>query len=323
MKRVIVAIVLVLLSSCNGTLGKNEENMSSGSEDASTGVKINESDFSKTRFADRAEELKYIREYIEYRMPLVIIQEEPKRMKEAQAELIGMGKDVSLEEAVKYTKYYDIEYERLWFFVTHDNLTIEDVKKKLSSFGILRSFNEGEKETDINNLPPVSERENENELPLEMERNYSDQQKIFGDFNGDGNNEYAYSALTKKGKGNPIEDGTADEYEIQFSDKNIMPIKVDCCWFRLVKEGDLNNDGADEFSIAQNPMNGCIGSFKTFTIKNNRVSLLFEPFTFFRCDEVTIKGLEGLVIKENDVLYYREIDPNGDGLIKKRVRFKN
>lgn len=319
MKRVIVAIVLVLLSSCNGTLGKNEENMSSGSEDASTGVKVNESDFSKTRFTDRAEELKYIREYIEYRMPLVIIQEEPKRMKEAQAELIGMGKDVSLEEAVKYTKYYDIEYERLWFFVTHDNLTIEDVKKKLSSFGMLRSFNEGEKETDINNLPLVSEREKENELPLEMEGNYSDQQKIFGDFNGDGKGEYAHRVLTKKGKGNPVEDGTPDEYEIQFSDKNIMPIKVDCCWFRLVKEGDLNNDGADEFSIAQSPMNGCIGSFKTFTIKNNRGSLLFESFAFFRCDEVTNTELEKLVVYEKGITYYFERDPNEDKVLKKRA----
>jgi hypothetical protein len=59
-------------------------------------------------------------------------------------------------------------------------------------------------------------------------------EKIQGDFNGDGQTEFATATKIKEGQGNPVEDGTPDEYEIQFSSDNLKSIKAGCCDIRLI-----------------------------------------------------------------------------------------
>ncbi|MDI3321422.1 hypothetical protein [Pinibacter soli] len=93
-------------------------------------------------------------------------------------------------------------------------------------------------ETTISDLPTIGE-------------------KIQGDFNGDRHMDTATATKIKEGKGNPVEDGTADEYAIQFSETSLKSIDAGCCSICLINEGDLNNDGTDEISIFQAPMNGC------------------------------------------------------------------
>jgi len=149
--------------------------------------------------------------------------------------------------------------------------------------------------------------------------------KIYGDFNGDHSFEYAYRVLAKKGKGNPVEDGIPDQYEIQFSDKTIKSIPVGCCWFKLINEGDLDRDGTDEITIVQAPENGCTGWVNTFTIKNNQYRSFIEPFSIYWCAELPDNQLQNLVVNENNIIYYYEADPNDDDLLNKndgKIRFE-
>jgi len=91
---------------------------------------------------------------------------------------------------------------------------------------------------------------------------------ITGDFDGDGKTEKAKLVKVKSGYGNPIEDDVSDEYEIQFSNKKMKPIKIGCCEATLINEGDLNNNDKDAISIFQAPMNGCIYSMQTYIYNN-------------------------------------------------------
>lgn len=138
---------------------------------------------------------------------------------------------------------------------------------------------------------------------------------IYGDFNGDKKFEYAYRKLIKKGFGNPVENGSPSEYEIKFSDKSIKPINVGCCWFKLINEGDLDNNGSDEISIIQSPENGCIGYIKTYSIKDNKKTDLINSFSMFICAELTDDELQKLIVLENNIVYYHEADPNDENLL--------
>lgn len=137
--------------------------------------------------------------------------------------------------------------------------------------------------------------------------------KIYGDFNGDGNFEYAFRVLIKKGYGNPVENGTPDEYEIRFSDKKIKPIKDNYSWFLLINEGDLDNDGSDEISVREEPLNGCTSFVKTFSIKRGKAQYLFEPFSFYSgsCDNKLSIDPQDLVENNKGVVYYYEYNPDG------------
>lgn len=139
--------------------------------------------------------------------------------------------------------------------------------------------------------------------------------QIQGDFNGDGKLEYAFRVQVTKGHGNPVEDGIPDNYEIQFSDKTIKSIKANCCWFKLINEGDLDKDGTDEFSIIQAPENGCIGTVTTYTIKTKKSYKLFPSFSIFWCAELSDSELQKLVVRENNTIYYYLADPNDTHLL--------
>ncbi|MFN3967747.1 energy transducer TonB [Flavobacterium sp.] len=134
--------------------------------------------------------------------------------------------------------------------------------------------------------------------------------KIYGDFNGDGKFEYAFQVLIKKGEGNPLENGTADIYEIHFSDKKIKPIKDDFNEAVLVNEGDLNNDSSDEISIVQEPMNGSIGYVSTYSVKNEKSSNIIKVFSRFWYDDLISVDLQDLVEINNGIVYYFEYNPD-------------
>ncbi len=140
---------------------------------------------------------------------------------------------------------------------------------------------------------------------------------IYGDFNGDKKFEYAYRKLIKKGVGNPLEDGTPDVYEVCFSDVTIKSIKDDFYWFILINEGDLDNDGSDELSVREDPMNGCLGLVKTFTIKKEETYYLIEPFSFYRgtCDNEISINPEDLVEKTSNAVYYYEYVTNNNYVV--------
>jgi hypothetical protein len=162
-------------------------------------------------------------------------------------------------------------------------------------------------------------------LPVETKEAPVPQQqgsKISGDFNGDGKMEFAYAIRVKEGEGNPVEDGTPDEYAVIFSDTTIVPFKIGCCEARLINEGDLNHDDADEISTFQAPMNGNTYDMTTHTFKGNNWKALIETFMIpTGGDYISEKELEERIFMENDTLYMYNVDYSDDNLklIKKKV----
>ncbi|SHM61903.1 hypothetical protein [Flavobacterium chilense] len=150
-------------------------------------------------------------------------------------------------------------------------------------------------------------------------------EKIEGDFDGDGKNELATVTKTKEGKGNPIEDGTPDEYTISFSNSLLKPIIIGCCDAQLINEGDLNNDGKDEFSVFQAPMNGCTYSMTTYSLKDSNWKQIIEPFLISTgCDTVTPEDLQKRIFIENKTVFKMETDPNDENLklVRKKIDLK-
>ena len=148
-------------------------------------------------------------------------------------------------------------------------------------------------------------------------------EKIQGDFNGDGIKETAKVVKTKNRIGNPIEDGIAEEYEIQFSDPNLKSIKVGCCEVRLINEGDLNNDKTDEISIFQAPMNGCTYSMTTYSfVKGDWIQLVKTFLISTACEDLSDKELQERIFKENNSIYFLDVDPNDKTfkLVKRKLK---
>lgn len=149
-------------------------------------------------------------------------------------------------------------------------------------------------------------------------------EKIQGDFNGDGLPDFATVTKIKEGQGNPVEDGTPDEYEIQFSADNIKSIKSGCCDIRLINESDINNDGADDLSVFQ-PMNGCTYSMTTYSFINGTWKQIVKTFLIpTGCENMTTDDLQKRIFKENNSIYYFDTDLNDeDGkLVKKKATTK-
>jgi hypothetical protein len=146
--------------------------------------------------------------------------------------------------------------------------------------------------------------------------------KIQGNFKGDGQSYIATATKTKAGQGNPIEDRTPDEYEIQFSSDNLKSINAGCCDIRLINEGDLNNDGSDEISIFQAPMNGCTYSMTTYSLINGIWIQIVKTFLIpTGCDNISDVDLQKRIFKEENTIYFLETDLNDENwkLFKKKV----
>jgi hypothetical protein len=150
--------------------------------------------------------------------------------------------------------------------------------------------------------------------------------KIQGDFNGDGHTDFVTAVKIKEEQGNPVEDGAPEEYEIQFSSDKLKSIKAGCCDIRLINEGDLNNDGADEISIFQAPMNGCTYSMTTYSLINGTWKQIVDKFLIpTGCDSINDDDLQKRIFKENTAIYYLEIDMSDENgnLIKKKAISKS
>jgi hypothetical protein len=133
------------------------------------------------------------------------------------------------------------------------------------------------------------------------------------DFSIDGTFEKATVVLIKEALGNPIEDGTPAEYEIQFAGKKtIESIKLNTNAI-LIDEGDLDNDGLSELSVCQEPMNGCTYQMTTYTFKNRKFKTLFEPFLIpTACEVLSNEILHNKVYKTKKGIYIKDIDANDD-----------
>lgn len=153
---------------------------------------------------------------------------------------------------------------------------------------------------------------------------------IDGNFGSNNKMIRATVSLVKEGHGNLIdsdetEDSEPDEYIISFSDENMPNILIGCCDAILIWEGDLNNDGHDEFSVLQSPMNGCMSYWQTYTYQDNKWQILFDGFFVMSpyCEppESWNQYLD-MVTSENGNIYYMGRDPNSSELVKKRAVLK-
>ncbi len=150
-------------------------------------------------------------------------------------------------------------------------------------------------------------------------------EKIQGNFLGNGKKITATVIKIKEGKGNPIEDGTPDEYEIQFSDRKLKPIKAGCCEIILINEGDLNKDETDEISIYQAPMNGCTYMMETYSYINGNWKKIVDLFLIpTGCERISNDDLQKRIFRENNNIYYLQKDMSNENgkLIKKKVNLK-
>ena len=162
--------------------------------------------------------------------------------------------------------------------------------------------------------------------PKEIEKNkITIGEKIQGDFDKDGKKDVAIAVKTKEGIGNPVEDGTPAEYEIQFSNK-IKSISAGCCDVILINEGDLNNDGADDISVFQAPGNGCVYSMATYFYTKGNWQKIVPTFLIpTECESVSEDELQKRVFKEGNSIYFYESDLNDEsgGLVKRKASIKN
>lgn len=149
--------------------------------------------------------------------------------------------------------------------------------------------------------------------------------KINGNFTGYGKNEFAIAKRIKIGQGNPVENGTPDEYEIQFSGNKMKSINAGCCDILLINEGDLNNDGADDISVYQAPMNGCTYSMTTYSFINKNWKQIVQTFLIpTGCENISNDNLQKRIFKQNKVIYYYATDPNDKHgkLVRKKANLK-
>ena len=138
-------------------------------------------------------------------------------------------------------------------------------------------------------------------------------EKIEGYFLGKGRKITATSVRKKEGSGNPIENGTPAEYEIQFSDSKLKPIKAGCCEIILVNEGDLNNNGTDEISFYQAPMNGRTFTMSTYSYNNGNWKQIVKPFLIpTGCNQLNNDELQSRIFLQNKKIYYYETVSDND-----------
>jgi hypothetical protein len=91
--------------------------------------------FDKNDFEDRAEELIYIREYLKYKLPMIMIKNNLDLVKKAQYELIANGENPNLTDAAKRTIAFDNRYSSYMSLITSENMSFKDVKNQLESKG--------------------------------------------------------------------------------------------------------------------------------------------------------------------------------------------
>ena len=139
----------------------------------------------------------------------------------------------------------------------------------------------------------------------------ADTVRIMGDFNGDGTPDTAISILHAKA----VEENTQDHYIVLFSDKVLPPLRPVTGRQRLVNEGDLNGDGADELSLFGEPLHGCTYSMQTFSYRKGSWQPLTEMWLIpTACVFLSDEQLQQRVFLENDTLYHLREDVNDENM---------
>lgn len=254
---------------------------------------------------DRKEELDSINDYVNDKLPELLVEHFPQFARIVEEQLLSNKENTSLLVAIKQTNTYVDTHDNILNLIIENNYSFSTVKES-----VLVEYFKTKRSIDVEDIEYYS---------FDSTEQLTIGSKIYGDFNGDGKYEYAFRILVKRGYGNPVEDGMPDEYEIKFSDTSIKSLNVNCCWFTLVNEGDLNNDGVDNITIVQDPANGCMGLVSTYTFKDNVGHKLFDPFFVFICNGVDVSTVESLVTKEDNVIYILKIDPDGGMPIKTKA----
>ncbi|WP_298326729.1 hypothetical protein [uncultured Dokdonia sp.] len=175
----------------------------------------------------------------------------------------------------------------------------------------------------------------------------SEEEKVYGDFNGDGKKEYAWVKAPERLDDYDIDWGEDDARGdlafycpggcnsiIYFSDRSIVPITIEHSFGgSLENYGDLNNDGSDNLgfwnaNIAVSGTGSTLYVFKTknseqnYTNSESKDFLLIEPI-YVKLDamvyhdiDTVIKKLDGNRLEITEVISF-------DKPIKKIIQLKN
>ncbi|WP_157813344.1 hypothetical protein [Flavobacterium sp. 5] len=131
-----VFIFLILFTACKREdATKFLESIKSAKSTLVNSDTLVENSFNKTIFNDRAEELIYIREYLKYKLPLLLIKKDLDLVKKAQYTLIANGENPSSTDAAKRTIVYSNKYEGYMSLITSENMSFKEVKNQLESKG--------------------------------------------------------------------------------------------------------------------------------------------------------------------------------------------
>jgi hypothetical protein len=133
MKKYLIFGMLFLLVSCKKEREINFDN--SSENDTLVNTTLEEKKFDKINFNDRAEELIYIREYLKYKLPRILIEKEPDIVKKAQYELIANGENPSLLDAAVRTIAFENDYDIYMSLITSEKMSFKEVKSQLESKG--------------------------------------------------------------------------------------------------------------------------------------------------------------------------------------------
>lgn len=133
MKNILIICILITLLSC-----KKENSIKTEQKFSENEVeKPEQIDFSRTVFKDRAEELIYIRQYLNYKLPIILINKKPDQMKKVQYELISRGENPAIEEAAKRSLHFSNLYEPYMNLIISENISFKNVKEQLETNGEL------------------------------------------------------------------------------------------------------------------------------------------------------------------------------------------
>lgn len=156
MKKFFSLYLICFLGSCN----YGNRDIDSQNPKSIVNSKVNDLDFTKAKFSNRAEELIYIREYLKYKLPVILVNKFPEEMKKAQYELISRGENPSLEEAAIKSLHFHNLYDPYMSIIISENLSFVDIKKQLDSKGKI-SLKISESPIEVNEIP-----NKENNVPV-------------------------------------------------------------------------------------------------------------------------------------------------------------
>ncbi|WP_134355998.1 energy transducer TonB [Flavobacterium psychrophilum] len=238
MKNILTLCLLITFLSCK------KEN-SSKIEQKTNEIEIKKSelnDFSKTDFKDRAEELVYIREYLNYKLPIILVDKKPDQMKKVQYELISRGENPSIEEAAKRSLHFSNLFEPYMSLIISENTTFKIVKQQLETKGKL-DFEISKKENQIiSEIKEInSEEKDDSEKPIKKNtenaldnllknKNSETEQNQSGNGVGNGGNGVGYGKSLSEPyflTGRKVINKTIPEYNCSEFGRVVIEITVD------------------------------------------------------------------------------------------------